>query len=129
MPQEVETAPGIDFEALARLAEGYSGDDISGVCRDSAMASMRRKVAGKTPAEIRFTPLYSEGPSASRRLASTWWLLLSFGLLMASTLQKIAIQQLDVLENPATLKKARAGLAHLHGSHALSFVSAISRRA
>lgn len=43
----------MDFKALAELAQGYSGDDISGVCRDSAMASMRRKVAGKTPAEIR----------------------------------------------------------------------------
>ena len=53
MIQEVEVAPGVDFEALARLAEGYSGDDISGVCRDAAMASMRRKVAGKTPDEIR----------------------------------------------------------------------------
>ena len=53
MSQEVEIAPGVDFAALAELAEGYSGDDISGVCRDSAMASMRRKIAGKTPAEIR----------------------------------------------------------------------------
>ena len=44
----------VNFTALAQLAEGYSGDDISGVCRDSAMASMRRKIAGKTPAEIRW---------------------------------------------------------------------------
>lgn len=46
-------APGVDFAALAQFAEGYSGDDISGVCRDAAMASMRRKIAGKTPAEIK----------------------------------------------------------------------------
>lgn len=51
--QEVATQPDLDFPSLAALAEGYSGDDISGVCRDSAMASMRRKVAGKTPAQIR----------------------------------------------------------------------------
>ena len=51
--QEVAVSPDVDFAALAQLAEGYSGDDISGVCRDSAMASMRRKIAGKTPAEIR----------------------------------------------------------------------------
>ena len=43
----------IDYAALAKLADGYSGDDIAGVCRDSAMASMRKKVAGKTPAQIR----------------------------------------------------------------------------
>ena len=47
-------SPDVDFTALAQLADGYSGDDISGVCRDSAMASMRRKIAGKTPAEIRW---------------------------------------------------------------------------
>ena len=51
--QKVEVAPDLDFGSLAKMAEGYSGDDISGVCRDSAMASLRRKVAGKTPAEIR----------------------------------------------------------------------------
>lgn len=46
----------IDFQELAELANGYSGDDISGVCRDAAMASMRRKIAGKTPAEIKCVP-------------------------------------------------------------------------
>ena len=66
----MEVAPGVDFVAIAKLADGYSGDDISGVCRDSAMASMRRKVAGKTPAEIRQAPfslhtLFCPEPSLS----------------------------------------------------------------
>ena len=46
-------APGVDFDALAAVSEGYSGDDITNVCRDAAMNGMRRKIAGKTPAEIR----------------------------------------------------------------------------
>jgi SpoVK/Ycf46/Vps4 family AAA+-type ATPase len=51
--QEVDTAADIDFARLAALTEGYSGDDITNISRDAAMNGMRRKIAGKTPDEIK----------------------------------------------------------------------------
>lgn len=33
--------------------KGYSGFDISNVCRDAAMMPMRRHIFGRTPEEIR----------------------------------------------------------------------------
>lgn len=53
MTQEVDVAPGVDLENVAAQLEGYSGDDITNICRDAAMNGMRRLVAGKTPAEIK----------------------------------------------------------------------------
>ena len=47
-------ADDVDFEQLAVLTEGYSGDDITNVCRDAAMNGMRTKIAGKTPEQIRY---------------------------------------------------------------------------
>ncbi|KAA6424643.1 MAG: katanin p60 ATPase-containing subunit A1-like [Trebouxia sp. A1-2] len=49
----VEVEPEVDFELLAEKTAGYSGDDITGVCRDAAMNGMRRKIMGKTPEQIR----------------------------------------------------------------------------
>ena len=51
--QGVEVKPDVDFDLLAEKTEGYSGDDITGVCRDAAMNGMRRKIMGKTPEQIR----------------------------------------------------------------------------
>ncbi|MEM2141777.1 MAG: AAA family ATPase [Candidatus Thorarchaeota archaeon] len=39
--EDIEVAPNVDFDELADLTEGYSGRDISVVCRDAAMEPIR----------------------------------------------------------------------------------------
>ena len=51
--RDVEVDKDVDFEELGALTAGYSGDDITNVCRDASLNGMRRKVAGKTPEQIR----------------------------------------------------------------------------
>ncbi len=46
-------AADVDFEAVAQMCEGYSGDDMTNICRDAAMNGMRTLIAGKTPDQIR----------------------------------------------------------------------------
>ena len=50
--QSVEVAAEVDFAALAARTAGYSGDDITGICRDAAMNSLRRQIRGKSQAEL-----------------------------------------------------------------------------
>ncbi|CAI9770294.1 unnamed protein product [Fraxinus pennsylvanica] len=38
---------------VARRTEGYSGDDLTNVCRDASLNGMRRNIAGKTRNEIK----------------------------------------------------------------------------
>lgn len=54
--REVETDPTLDMRAVANKLEGYSGADITNVCRDASMMSMRRKIAGLRPEQIRALP-------------------------------------------------------------------------
>jgi len=54
--REVELAPDVDLTAIAEKLEGYSGADITNVCRDAAMMSMRRRISGLKPDEIRNIP-------------------------------------------------------------------------
>ena len=49
----VECADDLDLTALATQLKGYSGDDVTNVCRDASMNGMRRAIAGKTPEQIR----------------------------------------------------------------------------
>ncbi|KAI3737610.1 hypothetical protein L2E82_27618 [Cichorium intybus] len=49
----VEVAADVDIGEVARRTEGYSGDDLTNVCRDASMNGMRRKIAGKTREEIK----------------------------------------------------------------------------
>ncbi|XP_073133990.1 katanin p60 ATPase-containing subunit A1-like isoform X2 [Henckelia pumila] len=49
----VEVAADVDIDEVARKTEGYSGDDLTNVCRDASLNGMRRKIAGKTRDEIK----------------------------------------------------------------------------
>lgn len=51
--KDVEVCPGLDINVIAERLEGYSGADITNVCRDASMMAMRRRIHGLTPEEIR----------------------------------------------------------------------------
>ncbi|XP_060801821.1 katanin p60 ATPase-containing subunit A1 isoform X2 [Amyelois transitella] len=51
--REVVLATDVDLVDLASKLDGYSGSDICNLCRDASMMTMRRKIAGKTPEQIR----------------------------------------------------------------------------
>lgn len=50
--KDIKSGDDVDLDELAKLAEGYSGADITSVCRDAAFMSMRKAIAGKTPQEM-----------------------------------------------------------------------------
>ncbi len=43
-------------DLLTCSSQGYSGADISLICRDASLMSMRRAIEGKSPEEIRAMP-------------------------------------------------------------------------
>lgn len=51
--KDVKIDDSIDLKRIARKLKGYSGADITNVCRDASMIYMRRTIAGKRPEEIR----------------------------------------------------------------------------
>ncbi|KAI5660559.1 hypothetical protein M9H77_29352 [Catharanthus roseus] len=51
--KSIEVAADVDIDEVARRTEGYSGDDLTNVCRDASLNGMRRKIAGKTRDEIK----------------------------------------------------------------------------
>lgn len=51
--RQLKLAEGVDVNELAGLTDGYSGADITNVCRDASMMSMRRAIAGKSAEEIK----------------------------------------------------------------------------
>nr|XP_019956289.1 PREDICTED: katanin p60 ATPase-containing subunit A-like 1 [Paralichthys olivaceus] len=51
--REVEVADDVDLDLIAEKIEGYSGADITNVCRDASMMAMRRRIQGLSPEEIR----------------------------------------------------------------------------
>ncbi|XP_075872481.1 katanin p60 ATPase-containing subunit A1 [Nelusetta ayraudi] len=50
---ELELAADVDLDKIAEQLEGYSGADITNVCRDASLMAMRRRIEGLTPEEIR----------------------------------------------------------------------------
>lgn len=51
--KELELANDVDMTKIAEQMEGYSGADITNVCRDASLMAMRRLIEGLTPEEIR----------------------------------------------------------------------------
>jgi len=49
----VKFAPDFKLEDLATKMEGYSGADITSVCRDASLMAMRRRIKGLKPEEIK----------------------------------------------------------------------------
>ncbi|KAG1664024.1 Katanin p60 ATPase-containing subunit A-like 1 [Nymphon striatum] len=54
--REVTGGPDVDITKIAKQLKGYSGADITSVCRDASMMVMRRRINGLTPEEIRNLP-------------------------------------------------------------------------
>ncbi|XP_060609525.1 katanin p60 ATPase-containing subunit A1 [Anolis sagrei] len=51
--RELELAGDVDLPTIAQNMDGYSGADITNVCRDASLMAMRRRIEGLTPEEIR----------------------------------------------------------------------------
>eukprot|EP01135_Chromosphaera_perkinsii_P000677 Nk52_evm5s148 gene=Nk52_evmTU5s148 len=51
--KEVELDSEVDLNDIAEKTEGYSGADITNLCRDAAMMAMRRRIQGLTPEQIK----------------------------------------------------------------------------
>ncbi|KAK3097489.1 hypothetical protein FSP39_010115 [Pinctada imbricata] len=54
--KEVKLAKDVNLAKIAEKLEGYSGADITNVCRDAAMMSFRRRISGLGAEEIRKIP-------------------------------------------------------------------------
>ncbi|OAF71377.1 hypothetical protein A3Q56_00850 [Intoshia linei] len=52
----IEVAKDINFSEMAKKLEGYSGADISNVCRDASLMYMRRRISGLNIEEIKEIP-------------------------------------------------------------------------
>ncbi|KAJ3351314.1 hypothetical protein GGF32_004393 [Allomyces javanicus] len=52
----VKVDQSLDLDAMAKSLEGYSGADVTTLCRDAALMCMRRRIRGLRPDEIRALP-------------------------------------------------------------------------
>lgn len=51
--REVEKSSDLDLSQIAKNLDGYSGSDITNVCRDASMMAMRRRISGLRPEQIK----------------------------------------------------------------------------
>ncbi|KAL9887678.1 katanin p60 ATPase-containing subunit A1-like isoform 2-T2 [Glossina fuscipes fuscipes] len=51
--KDVNLSSALDTNTIGDQLKGYSGFDISNVCRDAAMMPMRRQIFGRTPEQIK----------------------------------------------------------------------------
>ncbi|XP_022217866.2 katanin p60 ATPase-containing subunit A1 isoform X2 [Drosophila obscura] len=51
--KDVCLSPNLNTAMIGEEMQGYSGSDISNVCRDASMMAMRRLISGRTPEEIK----------------------------------------------------------------------------
>lgn len=49
----MSVAADVSLDELAERTEGYSGDDLTNICRDASMSGMRRVIEGKSGEEIK----------------------------------------------------------------------------
>lgn len=54
--REVKLNPDVNLTEIAKKLDGFSGADITNVCRDASMMSMRRKIFGLRPDQIKQLP-------------------------------------------------------------------------
>ncbi|KAI8482887.1 katanin p60 ATPase-containing subunit A1-like [Branchiostoma floridae x Branchiostoma belcheri] len=54
--KEVPIAEDVILASIAEKMDGYSGADITNVCRDASMMAMRRRIEGLTPDQIKNLP-------------------------------------------------------------------------
>ncbi|KAJ3346311.1 Katanin p60 ATPase-containing subunit A1 [Kappamyces sp. JEL0680] len=52
----IKTEDDINLDELSQKIEGYSGADITNICRDASMMSMRKRIKGLTAEQIRNIP-------------------------------------------------------------------------
>ena len=51
--KEIPMDDSVDLDKIASLLQNYSGADVTSLCRDAALMSMRRMIKNKSPNEIR----------------------------------------------------------------------------
>ncbi|KAJ3072727.1 Katanin p60 ATPase-containing subunit A1 [Podochytrium sp. JEL0797] len=52
----IKVESGVDLDMLADRMDGYSGADITNICRDASMMSMRKRIRGLTAEQIKSIP-------------------------------------------------------------------------
>ncbi len=51
--KDIPLDDSVDLDKIAGLLNSYSGADVTSLCRDAALMSMRRMIKNKSPNEIR----------------------------------------------------------------------------